>query len=78
MTAPHPLADPPSAPGVLPEEEVPRRLSEDLRAILVQAAGRAITIGEIEGILRGRGVAGSIMVGLSRKHPSPEGAAFLS
>lgn len=62
MTAPHPLADPPSVPGVPPEEEVPHRLSEDLRAILVQAAGRAITIGEIEGILRGRGVAMLILI----------------
>ncbi|MCE9611020.1 MAG: exopolysaccharide biosynthesis protein [Chthoniobacter sp.] len=35
----------------------PRRLSEDLRALLVEAAGRSITVEEIERILRGRGVA---------------------
>lgn len=35
----------------------PRRLSEDLRALLAEAAGRSISVEEIERILRGRGVA---------------------
>lgn len=61
MTAPNPIDGPPPATGVMADEE-PHRLSEDLRAILKQAAGRAITVGEIEGILRGRGVAMLILI----------------
>ena len=46
-----------------PETPAPaRRLSEDLRALLVAARGRAITVEQIERILRGRGVAMLILV----------------
>jgi len=42
----------PPAPAVPPP---PPRLSEDLRELLHQTGGRAITIGELERILQGRG-----------------------
>lgn len=35
----------------------PRRLSTDLRELLAEAAGRSLTIGELEEILKGRGFA---------------------
>ena len=60
-TSPEPLEPPATAPSGPPVEE-PRRLSEDLRTILAQAAGNAITVGEIEGVLRGRGVAMLILI----------------
>ena len=37
--------------------EAPRRLSADLRDLLREAAGRAMTLGELEEILKGRGFA---------------------
>ena len=39
-----------------PEAE-PRRLSADLRELLHETAGRAVTLGELEQILKGRGFA---------------------
>ena len=45
-----------------PEPAPPRRLSEDLRALLEEAHGGAITIARIEHILRGRGVAMLILL----------------
>lgn len=53
MPAPSP-ADPPGLE--------PHTLSEDLQNILDRAAGRSITVEEIEHILRGRGVAMLILV----------------
>ena len=42
--------------GMNPEPpEAPHRLSADLRALLREAAGRSMTLGEIEQILQGRG-----------------------
>jgi hypothetical protein len=35
----------------------PHRLSEDLRGLLAEAAGRSLTIGELEEVLKGRGFA---------------------
>ena len=43
-------------------ETSPRRLSDDLRALLVQAEGRSLSIGEIEALLQGRGFALLIML----------------
>jgi len=43
-----PLHPPPAPPP-------PRRLSTDLRDLLAEAAGRSLTIGELEEILQGRG-----------------------
>ncbi len=34
-----------------------RRLSDDLRELLAEAAGRSLTLGELEAILQGRGIA---------------------
>ena len=45
-----PVCDPPPPPPV-------RRLSQDLRELLAEAAGRSLTIGELEAILQGRGFA---------------------
>lgn len=38
-------------------EAQPRRLSTDLRELLAETAGRAVTLGELETILKGRGFA---------------------
>jgi hypothetical protein len=38
-------------------EALPRRLSTDLQEILSEARGRSMTLGELEGILKGRGFA---------------------
>ena len=38
-------------------ETLPRRLSADLRELLRETAGRAVTLGELEQILKGRGFA---------------------
>ena len=40
-----------------PAEVPPRRLSDDLRELLLEARGRSLTIGELELILQGRGFA---------------------
>ena len=40
-----------------PEEVPPRRLSTDLKELLAEARGRALTLGELEEILQGRGFA---------------------
>ena len=45
-----------------PREPPVRRLSEDLRAILREANGRAMTIAELESILQGRGFAMFILL----------------
>jgi hypothetical protein len=42
-------------PAIGVAEPPPRRLSEDLRELLRETAGRSITIGELEQILKGRG-----------------------
>ena len=44
------------------ETSSPRRLSDDLRALLDQAQGRSLSIGEIEAILQDRGLALLIML----------------
>ncbi len=36
-------------------QETPHRLSTDLRELLREAAGRSMTLGELEGMLKGRG-----------------------
>jgi hypothetical protein len=43
--------------ALYPVEGEPRRLSTDLRELLRETAGRAITLGELEQILKGRGFA---------------------
>lgn len=50
-----PASDTPEAPPV-------RRLSQDLRAILREADGRAMTVAELESILQGRGFAMFILL----------------
>lgn len=60
-TAPEPPEVEPGPPGD-PAALEPHKLSEDLQNILDRAAGRSITIEEIEHILRGRGVAMLILV----------------
>ena len=62
MTTPPETFENPCEMLASPPAETPRRLSEDLRAILTHAEGRAITIDEIEGALRGRGVAMLILI----------------
>jgi hypothetical protein len=49
------VLDPPLHPPAPPPP--PRRLSTDLRDLLAEAAGRSLTIGELEEILQGRGFA---------------------
>lgn len=49
------VLDPPLHPPAAPPP--PRRLSTDLRDLLSEAAGRSLTIGELEEILQGRGFA---------------------
>lgn len=49
------ILDPPLHPDPAPPP--PRRLSTDLRELLAEAAGRSLTIGELEQILQGRGFA---------------------
>ena len=44
-------------PAVGEPEAPPRRLSTDLQEILDEAAGRSMSLGELEGILKGRGFA---------------------
>jgi hypothetical protein len=60
-TTPEPLDLPPVPPRD-PAELEPHKLSEDLQNILDRAAGRSITVEEIEHILRGRGVAMLVLV----------------
>ena len=43
-------------------EPSPHRLSDDLQALLDKAGGRSLSIGEIEGLLQGRGFALIIML----------------
>jgi hypothetical protein len=57
-----PTLDLPTGPSVDAPGPEPRRLSADLRALLEEANGRAITVAEIEHILRGRGVAMLILL----------------
>ncbi|MEO7319250.1 MAG: exopolysaccharide biosynthesis protein [Chthoniobacteraceae bacterium] len=52
---PSPASDKPDPPPV-------RRLSQDLRAILREANGRAMTVAELESILQGRGFAMFILL----------------
>lgn len=54
MPQPSLHASVPSGPG---EEDSARRLSSDLRDLREQANGRALTLGELEQILQGRGFA---------------------
>ncbi len=49
------ILEPPLHP--VPDAPPPRRLSTDLRELLAEAAGRSLTIGELEQILQGRGFA---------------------
>jgi hypothetical protein len=49
----HHLLEPPIGGEPLPAQ----RLSDDLRELLAKAAGRSLTLGELEGILQGRGFA---------------------
>lgn len=49
------ILDPPLHPPAA--ETSPRRLSMDLNDLLAEAAGRSLTIGELEAILQGRGFA---------------------
>lgn len=53
------LLDPEIKP---PPIEGARRLSEDLQELLREAAGRSVTIGQLEHALRGRGFAFSVLV----------------
>ena len=55
-----PDAEPPASEMPIPP--VVRRLSHDLRAILREANGRAMTIAELESILQGRGFAMFILL----------------
>jgi hypothetical protein len=54
----HHLLEPPVGGEPLPAQ----RLSDDLRRLLVIAAGRSLTLGELEAILQGRGFALFIML----------------
>lgn len=54
------LLEPPLHPN--PTAPPPRRLSDDLRELLAEAAGRSLTIGELEQILQGRGFALFILI----------------
>ncbi len=49
-------------PAIGAPEPPPRRLSEDLRDLLAAAAGRSLTIGELEQVLKGRGFALFLMI----------------
>jgi hypothetical protein len=49
-------------PAIGEPEPPPRRLSEDLDELLRMAAGRSVTIGELEEILKGRGFALFLMI----------------
>lgn len=49
------ILEPPLHPDTPPS--APRRLSSDLREVLDEAAGRSLTIGELQQILQGRGFA---------------------
>jgi hypothetical protein len=54
--------EPPTAPAASDAPRPIRRLSQDLRQILAEAAGRAMTIGQLEAILQGRGFAMFILL----------------
>jgi hypothetical protein len=49
-------------PAIGQPEPPPRRLSEDLEGLLSEAAGRSLTIGELEEVLKGRGFALFLMI----------------
>jgi len=49
-------------PAIGVPEPPPHRLSEDLEKLLIEAAGRSLTIGELEETLKGRGFALFLMI----------------
>lgn len=49
-------------PAIGEHQPPPRRLSEDLRDLLIEADGRSMTLGQLEEILKGRGFALFLML----------------
>jgi hypothetical protein len=71
MTSPllEPIIEPPVPP---------RRLSSDLKDLLREAAGRSLTLGELEQILHGRGFALFILLLASRSLSRSQSRGFPS